>query len=495
MLVLRLQSLAGGRNPAGAIGRTEAPAPYSMTELWRLDASAVAQGIRGREFSAREVMMACLERLEAVNPVINAITEYRPEQALAAADAADRVVQRGERLGPLHGVPVTIKGNVDVAGWATVNGCAALTGNIAPDNSACVQNWLDAGAIVLGRTNTPEFCCRWDTSNEVYGVTHNPWDRSRTPGGSSGGAAASLAVGIAPLAHGNDLGGSLRHPAQACGIASIRPSFGRVPNWNPTDPVEHGPGLQLMHVEGPMARCVRDVQLGLQAMAARSWRDPWWVPAPLEEGESAPRTIALVVNPAGGGVHRQVAAGVTRAGRLLEAAGFNVTETEPPGISDAAQLWRTICLGELLTQLEPAVRDVCGDRLRRTLGYYHAALPAFGYEDYRDAFAQRRRILRDWQGFFERFDLIVAPVGTEPPLPSDADVATAEQALASIESFRMTVAVNALGLPAAVVPVGVADGLPQVVQVIGPRFAELRCLAAAAAIEEQAGPLTPIDPR
>lgn len=465
------------------------------TELWRLDASSVAQGIREGQFSAREVVSACLGRLEAVNPAINAITEFRPEPALAAADAADRAVSEGKPLGPLHGVPVTIKGNVDLAGWATVNGCAALTRNIASANSACVQNWLDAGAIVLGRTNTPEFCCRWDTTNEVYGVTRNPWNAALTPGGSSGGAAASLATGITPLAHGNDLGGSLRQPAQACGIASIRPSLGRVPNWNSTDPAEPGPGLQLMSVEGPMARRVRDVRLGLLAMAARNWRDPWWVPAPMEEGSAPPRRIALVTNPAGGGIHRQVAEGMRRAGKLLQDAGYEVEDIEPPGIADAAEVWRVICIGELNTHLEPAIRNICGDRLRRTLGYYREALPGFSYESYSNAFAQRRRVLRDWLGFFEQYDLVVAPVGTEPPLRSDEDVESFEKTLATIESFRMTVAVNALGLPSAVVPVGLGGGLPQAVQIIGPPFAELRCLAVAEAIEQQVGPLTPIDPR
>lgn len=463
-------------------------------ELWRLDARAVAAGIRDRAFSAREVVRACLERLEAVNPLINAVTETRPDAALAAADAADKAIARGDALGVLHGVPVAIKNNVDVAGWATVHGCAALKDNIAPANSACVQNWLKAGAIVMGRTNTPEFSCRWDTSNEVFGVTRNPWDRSRTPGGSSGGAAAALAVGAVPLAHGNDLGGSLRQPAQACGVASIRPSLGRVPVWNPTDRAEYGPGIQLMAVEGPMARRVGDVRAGLRAMSVRDRRDPWWTPAPLEIDRPGKRRVALVGDPAGGGISAQVAEGVARAGSVLRDAGYQVDDAEPAGIDAAAEIWRVICIGELLTHMEPAVKDICGERLRRAFEYYHAILPQFGYEDYSRAFGERRRILRDWLAFLETYDVIVAPVGTEPPLPSDADVASIEQTRASIHSFRMTVAVNALGLPAAVVPVGRSDGLPQVVQVIGPPFAEMACLEVAEAIEQATEPLTPIDP-
>jgi amidase len=370
-----------------------------------------------------------------------------------------------------------------------------LRNNIALANSACVQNWLDAGAVVIGRTNTPEFCCRWETSNEVFGPTRNPWNSALTPGGSSGGAAASLAAGVTPLAHGNDLGGSLRQPAQACGIASIRPSLGRVPGFNPTDPAEHGIGVQLMWVEGAMARRVADVRLGLQAMVRGDRRDPAWVPAPLDFPEAGKPVAALVVNPAGGGISRQVQSGVIRAGELLAQAGYRVEQIEPPGIADAARVWRTVCIGELLTQLEPAVRDICGAGLKRAFECYRAALPEFDLGRYAQALADRRRILRDWLEFLGRYGLIVAPVGTEAPLPKDADIESPEKTLRVIDSFRMTVAVNALGLPAAVVPVGVADGMPQVVQIIGAPFEELRCLAAAEAIERQVEALTPIDPR
>ncbi len=194
-------------------------------ELWRVDAVALAAGIRNGEFTARDVVNACLERIDATNPQLNALTEVRPEAALEAADAADRVVADGQPLGQLHGVPVMIKGTVDVAGWVTDHGCAALHENMAEQNSPCVQNWLNAGAIIIGRSNTPEFACRWDTTNDLHGATHNPWDAERTPGGSSGGTAAALTVGMAPLGHGTDLGGSLRHPAQACGVAAIRPGL------------------------------------------------------------------------------------------------------------------------------------------------------------------------------------------------------------------------------------------------------------------------------
>lgn len=250
----------------------------------------------------------------------------------------------------------------------------------------------------------------------------------------------------------------------------------------------------MMNSEGVMGRHIADVRIGLAAMAGRDWHDPWWVPAPLQDKPSIAGPVALVVDP-GTGVSQQVSAGVERAGRILTDAGYEVEEVAPPGIEEAAQIWRVICIGELLTHLEPAVRDICGPLLRRTFDHYRDALGQFDLEIYADAFARRRRVFRDWLEFFEHYPLIVAPVGTQPPLAPDADIASPRDTLAAIESFRMVVAVNALGLPAAVVPTGFGDGLPQVVQIIGSPFAEMQCLAAAEAIEQQVKPLTPINPR
>lgn len=464
-------------------------------DIWRLDATAVADGIRNRVFSAREATLACLARLDEVNPGLNAVVEVRADAALAVADDADRALAKGEEPGPLHGVPVTIKGCHDLEGWATVNGCAALKDNVASVSSPCVQNWLDAGVVVLGRTNTPEFSCRWETTNDLYGATVNPWNAALTPGGSSGGAAASVAAGINPLSTGTDLGGSLRQPAQACGVASMRPGRGRVPDWNVTDPAEPTIGFQLMNVNGLMARSIRDLDLGLRAMATGSWRDPWWAPVPLRPVPTETHAIALVVDPGGSEMTAQVLAGVEQAGAILTSAGYAVDVKNPPDLEEAADVWRKACIGDLVLALEPAVKDIIGPTLQRAFDCYRTLVPGVNADMVLDALARRRRVLRNWMEFFQTYPLIVAPVGTEPPNPRDNDIVSPERNLEVVESFRMTVAVNALGLPAVTVPVGVQDGLPQVVQVIGPPFAEERCLAAAAAIEAAAGPLTPIDPR
>ena len=200
-----------------------------MSELWRKSALELAAMVRGREVISREVVQAHLDRVEAVNPHVNAIVRLLPGQALAAADEAGRVVADGARLGPLHGVPVTVKENIDLAGTPTTQGVPALAEAVAPVDAPPVERLRAAGAIPFGRTNLPDFALRVHTDSALHGLTHNPWDPQRTPGGSSGGEAAALASGMSPLGLGTDLGGSLRNPAHCCGVASMKPSTGAVP--------------------------------------------------------------------------------------------------------------------------------------------------------------------------------------------------------------------------------------------------------------------------
>ena len=192
-------------------------------ELWRWDACDLAAAIRARRISSREAVASCLTRLDQVNPRINAVVDVLADEGLSAADRADEAVAKGATLGALHGVPVTIKIIVDYAGRATTNGVVAFKDRIAPTDSPPVANLRKAGAIIIGRTNVPPFSARFFTSNALYGRTLNPWNAARTPGGSSGGAAAAVATGIGPLAHGTDRAGSVRYPAYACGVIGLRP--------------------------------------------------------------------------------------------------------------------------------------------------------------------------------------------------------------------------------------------------------------------------------
>ncbi|MEO0411130.1 MAG: amidase [Pseudomonadota bacterium] len=452
--------------------------------LWSLSASDMAAGIAAKKFSSRDAVCACLSRIEETNPALNAVTEVLADQALAAADKADQ----SPPLGPLHGVPVSIKGNIDVAGSATVNGCAAFQNAVAKETSPAAQNLLNAGAIILARTNTPEFCVRWETTNDVYGATKNPWNSALSPGGSSGGAAASIAARMTPLAHGTDLGGSLRHPAQACGVASLRPTKGRVPDYVPSEP-EPAMGYQLMNTDGPIARRVADLRLALGVMAAPDHRDPWQVPAPLAQPAPSDLPIAVISNPLGKGIDTQVAHGISKASSVLERSGYDLEYAEPDSLANAVDIWKRTLFFEIFNGLEPAVKDICGPRLRQTFDLYRAATDPISVEDYHAAFGDRRRVLREWMAFFQRYQVIVGPVCTVPPQPVDYDIADVQSTKAAIASMTMLIAINALGLPSVVVPVGIEDGLPQVVQVIGAPFEEMRCLAVAEAIEAHVDPL------
>jgi amidase len=242
-------------------------------ELWQWEAARLAQAIRTRAVSSREAVAACLARLQSVNPRVNAVVETLADEALTLADAADRDLVKSGPTAPLLGVPVTTKINADQKGCATTNGVAAFRNLVAQQDSPSIANLRRAGAIVIGRTNAPEFSWRWFTDNELHGETINPWNRARTCGGSSGGAAVAVATGMCPLAQGTDFGGSIRHPAFCCGIAGLRPTLGRVPAYNATTgdrPIT----AQFMAVHGPLARRVGDLRLALAALAAHDVRDP-----------------------------------------------------------------------------------------------------------------------------------------------------------------------------------------------------------------------------
>ncbi|MFL5288916.1 MAG: amidase family protein, partial [Rhodopila sp.] len=220
--------------------------------FWRLDAVATANLIRTGRASAREVTRSVLARMEAVDPKLNAVVVPMAEAALEAAAAADKAQARGEFLAPLHGVPVTVKINTDQKACATSNGVVAFRDNIAAEDAPVVANLRRAGAIIIGRTNTPAFSMRIFTENDLHGRTRNPRDRAITPGGSSGGAGSAVAAGIGAIGHGNDIGGSVRIPAYCCGVLGLRVGLGRIPSCNPSISTPMPIGSQLMSVQGPL---------------------------------------------------------------------------------------------------------------------------------------------------------------------------------------------------------------------------------------------------
>ena len=459
--------------------------------LWRWGAVELAHAIRNRQVSSREAVVSCLSRLAEINPRLNAVVDVMAEDALREADRADMAVRRGDPLGPLHGVPVTIKINLDYAGRPTTNGVVAFKDKIASEDSPPVANWRKAGAIAIGRTNVPAFCARFFTDNELHGRTLNPWNPGLTPGGSSGGAAAAVATGIGPLALGSDRAGSIRSPANACGVMGIRPTLGRVPTYEATSATEGTLMTQLTSVQGPLARSIRDLRLGLETLAAGDPRDPWWTPAPFARPAS-PRVVKVALF-SGPGTDPLVNAAVGRAAGWLEDAGHRVEEAAPPDFEEAARIFFNLVRTEEKGGTTRAIDELGDAPLRRARASTMAYAQELDLAGYVQAIARRATILRKWLLFFERTPLLLMPVSFERPFPIDHDQGGDAAVARMLSAHHPMLAVSTLGLPGLAIPTGVVDGIPSGIQLVAGRFQEELCLAAGEVIEARCPAPTPID--
>ncbi len=464
-----------------------------MTETWQLPATELAALIRRREVSARDVAIAALARLDAVNPRLNAVIEHRPEEVLASADAVDAVIASGGDAGMLGGVPVTVKVNTDQKGYATTNGLRLQKDLIAASDNPVVSNLRRAGAVILGRTNTPAFSLRWFTNNQLHGATKNPRDPGLTPGGSSGGAASAVAAGIGNLAHGTDIGGSIRYPAYACGVHGLRPSLGRVPAWNASGP-DRSIGAQVMAVSGPIGRTIADIRLGLEVLSGADARDPWYVPVPMV-GAAVSRRVALCLRPNGMEVAPEVVAALQDAGRRLEAAGYEVEEVaDTPSFRDATDLQVKLWLGDGYAGFADLVAregDPAAIAIIETFREMAMALPA-------DIIAQtmikRATLTRVFQLFLEQYPLLLLPVSGQLPFADNADMGGRAAMQAVWEAQLTQTGLPLMSLPGIVVSTGMVGRVPVGVQMIAARYREDLLLDAAEAIEAGGVPPSPIDP-
>ena len=464
-----------------------------MEDLWRLSAAELAGLIKSRKVSAREAASAALARLDAVNPSINAVVDHRPEQVLAQAGQIDSTIARGEDPGPLAGVLVTIKVNIDQEGFATTNGLKIQRDVIARSNSPVVDNLRKAGAVMLGRTNCPAFSYRWFTTNLIHGDTKNPRDPAVTPGGSSGGAGAAVAAGIGQIAHGTDIAGSIRFPAYACGVHGLRPTVGRVPAFNAALP-ERPIGPQISAVSGPLARTIGDLRIALAAMSARDVRDPWWVPAPLE-GPAMPKRAALCLEPDGLSTSAEVKAALRDAAGRLERSGWTVEEiaTTPP-LREAAELQTRLWLGDgYEAQLALAEREGDPGALACVRGNRAKVFP-FEAGALSKALTRRATLVREWSQFLETHAVLLIPVSAELPFPDQLDMRD-EASFTRVWQAQLTqIAIPFMGLPGLTVSTGLVGRIPVGVQLVAGRFREDLCLLAGEAIEAFGTPPAPIDP-
>jgi amidase len=467
----------------------------SDAAIWTWDAAATAAAIRGKRISSREAVTAALSRLVAVNGLINAVVEPLADEAMNAAEHADAAVSRGDKLGPLHGVPVTAKINVDLAGHATTMGLVPLKNAIAAEDSAPVANLRHAGAIIIGRTNVPAFSYRWFTSNDLHGTTYNPHDPKLSPGGSSGGAAAATAVGIGTFGHGNDVAGSLRLPASACGVYGMRPTGGLLPSHNPSMPGERSLCLQIGATEGVIARSVRDLRLGINALARPDRRDPWQVPAPAPRlEERLPCRVALYTGTADFGTSPEIADIVTKAGSALADAGYVVEEAVPPRLAEMAELWMGLLYAESSGSTREAMFAVADEAFRQSFADTAANLPVFDMDTAYRAWERRLAIQRAWSLFFREYPVLVMPTSFQPTFPLDHDLAGRARLVEIVRAYAPLSATAGLAIPSISIPLGSARGTPAGVQVLSNRFSDERCLTAAAVLEERIGYLRPIEP-
>src|SRR6202795_367433 len=397
-------ALTGGRRYKTGV-RTE----LAMQDLWRLPAKDIAALIKSKKVSAKEAATAALARLDAVNPSINAVVDHRPDDVLAQAAAIDAAIARNEALGPLAGVPVTVKVNIDQEGFATTNGLKLQRDVVAATNSPVIDNLRKTGAVILGRTNCPAFSYRWFTTNLIHGDTKNPRDPGITPGGSSGGAGAAVAAGIGHIAHGTDIAGSIRYPAYACGVHGLRPTVGRVAAFNASLP-ERTIGPQSSAVSGPLARSIGDLRIALNAMSGKDVRDPWWVPAPLE-GPVMPKRAALCLQPDGLETAAEVNAAVADARKRLQCAGWVVEEiANTPPLREPADLQTKLWLGDSYeAQLAAAEREGDPGALACLRGSKAKVFP-FDAAAFSQALTRRATLTREWLQFLETYSVVLMPV-------------------------------------------------------------------------------------
>ena len=459
--------------------------------IWQWSAGEIASAIAERAVPAAEVMAVVIDRAKAENPAINAIVEERYDAALAEARAVDDATTKGETMGPLAGVPVTIKVNVDQAGYATTNGVAAFKDIIAPGDAPVTANLKRAGAIPIGRTNTPEFSFRATTDNELYGRTMNPWNDWASAGGSSGGAAAAAMMGFGPIHHGNDIGGSLRFPSYACGAVSVKPGLGRVPAFNPSQTAERGLLAQLMSVQGVIAREVRDVRMGLEALIAPDPRDPWHVPLPLT-GNALPkveneRRVAFTDDALGFDLDPAVARALEAAAEALQDAGYTVERVTPPMVKEIAEIGFRCLYGEMKLLMDADIRRLGSETVNKIFDSYYVEFPPLEGEELLRVMAKRTYYARAWAEFQETYPLCLTPFLFKPTFANDADIPGNAPFADVLGAAHYSFAFNYLGLPAGIVPANLNDGLPVGVQVVARRWREDLALEAIEAIESRVG--------
>ena len=466
-----------------------------MSDLTFLSAVAMAEQIRKKKISPLELADAHLAKIERLNPKLNAFVHMDEERVRREARNAEAAVMSGRNLGPLHGIPVSIKSSLDVAGLRCEAGTRLRAGYVATEDAPLVARLRNAGAIVLGVTNTPELLMAWETDNLLYRRTNSPWDRERTPGGSSGGEAAAIAAGMSAGGVGSDGGGSIRVPAHFSGICGLKPTPGRIPAAGHF-PASGGP-FALIGVVGPMARTVADVRALFEVMQGPDDGDTCAAPVPLRwpsDDEAKKLRVGYFEDDGRTPVTAETRAAVRMAAEALRAAGFQVEPFRPEGLEEARMLWKQffVAAGGMLIRpmFHGRERDL-SPILKQFLDWSAAEPPLTG-ETLLAAWFGRDVSRAKFLTQMQKYPILLCPAAAIPAFRHGERSWTIEgKTVNYLDAWSYTEWFNLLGNPACVVPVSQSvEGLPIGVQVVGRPWEEEQVLAVAAALEAERGPWT-----
>jgi len=452
----------------------------------------MAEKIRRKELLPSELVEAHLARIEQLNPKLNAFVQVDAESARRQARNADEAVARDPNLGLLHGVPLSIKSSIEVAGMRCEAGTQLRAGQVASQDAPLVHRLRQAGAIILGVTNTPELLMAWETDNLLYGRTNNPWDLTRTPGGSSGGEAAAIAAGCSAGGVGSDGGGSIRVPAHFTGICGLKPTPGRIPATGHFPPCAGA--FAGIGVVGPMARTVADLKLLFEVMQGPDDGDPSAAPVPLRwpsEAETKKTPLAYFEDDGRTPVSPETRAAVRTAAEALQRAGFEIRPFRPEGLEKARQLWWKFfgTVGGML--LRPAVQDHESELspiLKQFLTWAAEDSPHTG-QSLLDLWGQRDLVRMQILAQMRDYPVLICPVASIPAFRhGERNWIVEGQSVQYLDAWSYTEWFNLLGMPAAVVPVSQSpEGLPIGVQIAGRRWEEELVLEVALAVEKNCG--------
>ena len=446
-------------------------------------ASSIARSIRDETVSSEEVVKTHLDRIEAVNPTLNAVVQLRSEAALAEAKAADSSIGRGDITGPLHGVPMTLKDSIDTEGVITTGGTQGRESFVPERDATVVTRLRQAGAILLGKTNTPELTLAGETDNLVYGRTNNPYDPDLSPGGSSGGAAAIVAAGGSPFDLGSDTGGSIRQPAHYCGVVGLKPTTGRVSSSGHIASYDLGAVSELTQI-GPIARCVDDIKMILPIIAGSDGRDPSVVDMPLGDPDivnlaglkGAFYTDNDIVSPI-----PEIVEAVKNGVNILGEAGVSMREDLPEPAATTGGMWRDLITADGSAWIQRTLDAAGTTRPTPLVVDRFLGAEAISTAEYTALLTELAHVRSQMLGFMANYDFIICPTNASAASPHG-------QVFAKGDGFTYTRIYNLTGWPAIVIRGGTSDeGLPIGLQIAARPWREDVVLAVAAHIEAALG--------